>query len=154
MNEAKPIELTFTRLLNAPRELVFKVWTDEQHMAKWWGPKDFTNPVCDMDVRPGGELYIEMTAPDGTLYPNKGIFHEVSEPGKLVFTTTAFEDADGEPGIVILNTVTFDDESGKTRMTLVTKVVKLRHDLHSAAEGMKNGWNQSLDRMELVAESL
>ena len=52
-------ELILTRVLDAPRELVFRMWTDPQHVAQWWGPMGFTNPVCEMDVRPGGELRIE-----------------------------------------------------------------------------------------------
>ncbi len=145
-------EITFTRILNAPRELVFKAWTDETHMAQWWGPKGFTNPVCTMDVRPDGSLYIAMTAPNGMAYPTKGTFHEISEPGRLVFTTTAFDDEHGTPGIEMLNTVTFEEQDGKTKLTLRVTPVKVLPAFAEAVTGMNKGWNESLDRLTAVVE--
>ena len=65
-------EFVITTIINAPRALVFKAWTDPKQMAQWWGPKGFTNPVCEMDVRPGGAHRIVMRGPDGTDYPIKG----------------------------------------------------------------------------------
>ena len=62
-------EVTITRIIDAPRELVFKAWTDPKHMAQWWGPRYFTNPICEMDVRPGGAILIHMRGPDGVIYP-------------------------------------------------------------------------------------
>src|ERR1700681_1552910 len=96
-------ELTITRVFNAPRGIVFKAWIDPIRLAQWWGPKGFTNPVCKIDIRPGGSIYIEMKGPDGTLYPMNGIFKEIQEPEKLVFTSSAL-DKDGKPLFEILNT--------------------------------------------------
>ena len=78
---AKPIsetevEVVLTRVFDAPRALVFKIWTEPHHLAKWWGPRDFTNPVCELDVRVGGKILIHMHAPDGTVYPMTGTFRE------------------------------------------------------------------------------
>src|SRR5436309_7085220 len=70
-------ELTITRVFDAPRALVFKMWTEPAHMAQWWGPHGFTNPVCEMDVRAGGRLRIVMRAPDGVEYPMSGTFREI-----------------------------------------------------------------------------
>src|SRR5215208_1788707 len=84
--------IVITRVFDAPRALVFKAWTDPRHVARWWGPKDFTNPVCEMDVRPGGAITIHMRGPDGVMYPSKGVFHEIVEPERLVFSNTAMED--------------------------------------------------------------
>ena len=70
-------ELTIARIVDASRELVFKAWTDPKQVAQWWGPKGFTNPVCEMDVRPGGAFRIVMRAPDGIEYPTTGIFSEI-----------------------------------------------------------------------------
>ena len=70
-------DLTLTRILDAPRELVFRVWTDETHLARWWGPSGFTNPVCEIDVRVGGAWRIVMRAPDGTEYPCQGVYLEI-----------------------------------------------------------------------------
>ncbi len=74
-----------TRTFDSPRELVFKAWTDPKHVTQWWGPHGFTNPVCELDVRPGGAIRIHMRGPDGTVYPMTGTFHEVVEPERLVF---------------------------------------------------------------------
>ena len=73
-------EVTLTRIIDAPRALVWAAWTEPKHMAQWWGPHQFTNPVCEMDVRPGGKMLIHMKAPDGTVYPMPAIFTEVVKP--------------------------------------------------------------------------
>jgi uncharacterized protein YndB with AHSA1/START domain len=88
-----PQELRLTRILGAPRGLVFKAWTDPEQVARWWGPRGFTNPVCELDARVGGLIRIDMRGPNGAIYPMKGLFHEVVEPERLVFTGTALEDA-------------------------------------------------------------
>ena len=86
-------ELTFIRTFDAPRTLVYKVWTDPAHMAQWWGPKDFTNPVYEIDLRPGGEYRYVMRAPDGAEYPGNGVFVEIIANEKLVMT----DDCSGLP---------------------------------------------------------
>src|SRR6185295_20302708 len=73
-------ELVLTRVFDAPRELVFRAWTDPKHMEQWWGPKVFTNRVEKMDVRPGGAWRIIMCAPDGTEYPAQGEYREIVPP--------------------------------------------------------------------------
>ncbi len=99
-------EMTLTRMINAPREIVFKAWTDPEQLQKWWGPKGFTNPVCNADAIPGGEILIHMQAPDQTIYPMAGEFHEIVEFEKLVFTAAAL-DKNGNRLFEVLNTVTF-----------------------------------------------
>ena len=78
-------ELIITRTLNAPVELVWKVWTEPQHLEKWWGPDGFTNTIGVMDVKPGGEWHLMMHGPDGTDYKNKSVFREVVPCKKLVY---------------------------------------------------------------------
>src|SRR6185503_16886975 len=78
-------EIVITRLLNAPRELVFEVWTNPEHIAKWWGPDGFTNTIEKMDVEPGGVWDLVMHGPDGTDYKNKSIYTEVVKPERIVF---------------------------------------------------------------------
>ncbi len=141
--------LVITRIFDAPRELVFKAWTDPKHLARWWGPTYFTNPVCEADARPGGKLYIEMTGPDGIAYPTKGTFLEVVPPERLVFTTNGVEDEAGNPQLEGLNTVTFEDFQGKTRLTLNT-TAKAKPAAAFALLGMDAGWNQSLDKLGLM----
>src|ERR1700741_568913 len=87
-------EVVLTRVFDAPRALVFRTWTEPQHLAKWWGPRDFTNPVCELDVRVGGRIFIEMHAPDGTVYPMSGTLREIVVPERLVFSAIA-EDRKG-----------------------------------------------------------
>jgi uncharacterized protein YndB with AHSA1/START domain len=140
-------ELTITRIFDAPRELVFKVWTDPKHLAQWWGPQYFTNPVCEIDLRPGGALYIQMTDPDGVAYPVRGTFREVVPPERLVFTTGSFEDESGIPQLEGLNTVTFEDDHGKTKLTLHATILKATPEIAWALAGMKDGWTESLDKL-------
>ncbi len=140
-------ELTLTRMLDAPRELVFRMWTDPQHVAKWWGPTGFTNPVCEMDVRPGGALRIVMRAPDGTDYPMIGTFREIRAPERLVFTNSAV-DGQGNPLLDGLTIVTFTDHGGKTELTVQTRAVALVPLAARMLEGMDAEWSQTLDRLE------
>ena len=77
-------KLALTRILNAPRNLVFKAWTDPKQLAQWWGPTGFTNPLCELDLRVHGEIRIDMRAPDGTVYPMSGAYVEIVEPERLV----------------------------------------------------------------------
>src|SRR5439155_6676281 len=83
--------VTLTRVFEAPRALVWKAWTDPEVMAQWFGPRGFTNPVCQLDVRVGGSLHIVMRGPDGNDYPMKGVFREVLAPERLVFTNIAID---------------------------------------------------------------
>ena len=148
-SQTTPIkELTIIRIFNAPRERVFKAWIDPVQFAAWWGPKGFTNPVCKLDVRPGGAIYDDMTGPDGTVYPMGGTFREIVEPQRLVFTTTAIE---SEPGVYMLenlNTVTFEELDGKTKLTLHVEVLKATPEAQYALDGMNTGWSQSIDKLE------
>src|SRR5260370_13865221 len=139
-------ELVITRVLDAPRELVFRLWTDPKHMAQWWGPRGFTNPVCEMDVRPGGAWRIVMRGPDGFEYPGRGVYREVVEPERLVFTNLAV-DREGNTLLEGLTTVIFAEHGGKTKLTLQTSAVGLVADAARMLEGMEQGWTQSLERL-------
>jgi uncharacterized protein YndB with AHSA1/START domain len=141
-----PRELVLTRIIDAPRELVFKAWTDPQHLAQWWGPQHFTNPVCEVDLRPGGALRIDMRGPDGSIYPLEGVFREVVVPERLVFTNNAL-DATGQPMIEGLTTVTFAEHEGKTLLTVHDLISQATPEAADALAGMDEGWNQSLDRL-------
>jgi uncharacterized protein YndB with AHSA1/START domain len=152
--EKAPRELVITRVFDAPRDLVYKAWTEPEHLAQWWGPHGFTNPVCEVDVRPGGAIYIVMRGPDGTDYPMSGTFQEVVPPERLVFSARAFEDDAGNALLEDVTTVTFEALNGKTAMRLHAVVLKETAEGAEAAEGMEEGWNQSLDRLvELLAKA-
>lgn len=145
---AAPRSFIFNRVLLTTPDVAFSAWTDEAQVANWWGPKDFTNPVCELDVRPGGIIRIDMKGADGILYPMQGTFHEVTNPETLVFTSTAFLDEQGNPGLEILNNVTFGDVNGKTKLRLQSDVIKVSPEAEEALKGMEDGWNQSLFKLE------
>jgi uncharacterized protein YndB with AHSA1/START domain len=151
---AKPAtgDVMIARVFDAPRELVFRVWTDPKHVAKWWGPGGFTNPVCELDVRPGGAIRIHMRGPDGIVYPMTGIYRETVEPERLVFTSAAL-DENGNPLFEILNTVTFAEQGGKTTLTLHARVVKATAKAAPHLAGAEMGWTQSLQRLAEYVKS-
>jgi uncharacterized protein YndB with AHSA1/START domain len=147
-----PPKVVLTRTYAAPRALVFKAWTDPKMMARWWGPKGFTNPVCELDVRPGGVIKVTMRGPDGLDYPMTGLFREIVAPERIVFVCYAHPDEAGTPMLEVVNTATFAERAGKTTMTVQSVVVKAAPGTEKALEGMETGWAQSLDRLaDLVA---
>jgi len=139
-------ELVLTSVFDAPRELVFKAWTDPKRVAQWWGPHRFTNPVCELDPRPGGAIRIHMRGPDGTVYPMTGVYQEVVEPERIVFTSAAL-DAAGKPMFELLTTVTFGEQGGKTKQILRARVIKSTAQAAPYLAGMEAGWTQSLERL-------
>jgi uncharacterized protein YndB with AHSA1/START domain len=144
--DANVREVTITRSFAAPRALVWRAWTDPAHLAAWWGPNGFTNPVCEVDPRPGGAIRIVMRAPDGQEYAMRGEFREVVAPERLVFTNCAVG-ADGATIIDGLTIVTFAERDGGTEMMLHTRAVALVDDAIRMIGGMEAGWTQSIDRL-------
>jgi len=140
-------ELVISRVFDAPRALVFRAWTEPRHLARWWSPKGFTNPVCELDLRPGGRIRIDMRAPDGVVYAMGGAFEEIVEPERLVFTSTAGADSDGKPMLENRNTVTFEDDDGKTKMTVHVLVLRAAPEMAGALAGMEQGWTESIDKL-------
>ena len=136
----------FTRVLNAPRALVFKAWTDPSHLAQWWGPLGFTNPVCELDVRPGGAIRIDMKGPEGTVYPMTGTFREIVEPERLVFTSSAMDEKN-QPLFEVENIVTFTEDTGKTTVVVRASASKLTAEAAQYLAGMEEGWSQTLDQL-------
>jgi uncharacterized protein YndB with AHSA1/START domain len=136
-------ELVITRVVNAPRELVFKAWTDPHHAINWWGPRDYPATHMNMDARPGGTWrHCLISTGTGQELWQHGVFREVVAPERLVFTFVWEEE--GERGIENIVTVTFADEGGKTRLTLRQapfQSVEERDD-HGY------GWNSTIDRLE------
>jgi len=146
-------DVEITRDFDAQRDLVFKAWTDPRQVAQWWGPHGFTNPVCELDVQPGGAILIHMRGPDGVVYPSKGVFNEIIESERLIFTSDAIEDEEGNPQLEVLVTVTFADHEGGTRLTLQAVVVRATPEAAGALAGMEEGWSQSLERLAKLLRS-
>jgi uncharacterized protein YndB with AHSA1/START domain len=137
---APKAELVLTRTFNAPRSLVYKVWTDPKHVAQWWGPHGFTTKIREMDVRPGGAWRYAMRGPDGNDYPFDGVYVEVVEPERLVFDGTI----QGSPEHRVWTEVTFAEREGKTEIT-VRQVYSFESEI--TRTGAPIGWNQQLDRL-------
>jgi len=135
-------ELVITRVFDAPRDLVFRAWTDREHTMQWLGPKNLTAVEFEMDRRPGGAWHSRMRSADGTEYSNRGVVREVVEPERLVFTF-AWDNEDGTPGREMLVTITFDEHHGGTEMTFSQAVFESAED----RDGHREGWSESFDRL-------
>ncbi|MGA2583588.1 MAG: SRPBCC domain-containing protein [Tepidisphaeraceae bacterium] len=161
-------DYVISRVFDAPRNLVYQMWTDPKHLANWWGPSTFTNPVCEMDVRPGGTFRIVMRAPDGSEFPFRGVYREVVPNERLIYTndcsqhpaawhkmvdpTGRFATTDPKNGPV--TTVTFDEHNGKTTMTVHMRFQSAEMRDGFVKIGMNEGWSQSFDDLAgLLKES-
>jgi uncharacterized protein YndB with AHSA1/START domain len=147
-------ELVITRVFDAPAGLVFKAWTDPGRIARWWGPKGFTTPFCKVDLRKGGVFHYCMRSPEGRDYWGKGIYREIVEPERIVFTDV-FSDEKGDTvqpasygmspdwPAQSLVTVTFVELDGRTELTLHHGVPE------DVAErtGARQGWAESLEKL-------
>jgi uncharacterized protein YndB with AHSA1/START domain len=141
-------DVNISRTFEAPRDLVFRVWTDPKHLAQWWGPHHFTNPRCEFDARPGGAIHIDMRAPDGAIYPMRGVVKEIAPPERLVFTSMPIDDK-GNELFEVLTTVTFAEQGGKTTVSVNAHVVRIEApEAEAMLAGMQEGWTQSLERLE------
>jgi uncharacterized protein YndB with AHSA1/START domain len=145
-------EFVITREYPAPRELVFQAWTDPKHVAQWWGPRGFTNPVCDWDPKPGRTLCVVMRAPNGTDYPMGGAFSEIVAPERLVFTAGAINE-NGELLFEFLHTVTFAEQNGGTLLTVHSKVTMTTPEAGKYIGGFEAGMTQSLVRLSQMLQS-
>ena len=147
-------DVLIVRMLDAPRELVWKAWTDPEHFKSWWGPKDYTCPFCEMDLRVGGKYLNCMRSPAGRDYWSTGVYREIVPIERLVFTD-CFADEEGNvvPAthyglspdfpLEMLVIVTFEDLDGRTKMTLEHIGVLSGPD----SESMQQGWNESFDKL-------
>src|SRR5256885_1848630 len=146
---AKPVaqrEIAITRAFDAPRALVFAMFTDAKHLAAWWGPHGWTNPKAEADPRPGGKLLIHMQGPDGSTHPMGGVFDEIVPHERIVFTS--FVDMpDGTRALEARNIVTFADEGGRTKVTLYASAMGFTDFSVRMLAGMEAGWSQSLDKL-------
>lgn len=143
--------VTLTRIYDAPRELVWRAWTDPKHVAQWFGPKHFTSSVPQLDLRIGGALRIVMHGPDGNDYPMKGVFKEIVPPERLVFSNIAV-DKDGNRLLEGETTVILEDAGGKTRLTLHSYAKGLMRIAPQMLAGMEAGWSQSLDKLQVLVD--
>ena len=139
--EVRERELVITRIFDAPRHLVFQAWTEPDRAARWWGPQGFVTTYCNMDVRPGGTFRVCMRSPEGIEHWKQGIYREVVERERLVFTF-AWEDDNGDPGHQTVVTVMLEDLGDRTRVTLRQAVFETT----GWCEDHRRGWTSCLER--------
>ncbi len=150
--------MVVTRVFDAPRELVWKAWTDPKYVMQWWGPKGFTSPSCTMDFRVGGKFLCCMKTPDGQEFWNGGEYYEIVLHEKIVYSMY-FSDAKGnkvEPEHYGIEHEAIEDArdvalfedlgGGRTKLTLIGN-----ETMESAKDsGHLEGWNETLDKVAAV----
>ena len=143
-------DLVLTRLIDAPRAKLFKAWTDADLLKQWFAPLPWTTPHAELDPRPGGASLVVMAGPDGTRFPNSGVYLDVVQDERIVFTD-AYVNAwtpSAKPMMTVI--LTFEEEAGKTRYT-----ARVRHwtvadrEAHEAM-GFHQGWGQCADQLEAL----
>jgi uncharacterized protein YndB with AHSA1/START domain len=148
----KPVDaprqsVVLERAFAAPRALLFRLFTEPEHLVRWWCPYPLTFPVCEWDPRPGGRLHLEMQFPDGTRYPFIGAFSEVEPPGRLVFSMQSDIDAEGMPQTEVVTTITFTERGDETVVRVEIAVVKAGPPTAESLAGMAFGWMQDFGRL-------
>jgi uncharacterized protein YndB with AHSA1/START domain len=137
-------EIVQTRILKAPREKVWKAWTEPERLIQWWGPQGFTNTFHEISITPGGVWRFMMHGPDGVDYPNKIIFEEVKEPERLVYIHSG---DDGADDITFRSIVTFKDLGDKTELTM-RAILQTKEIRDETAKYAVEGGKQTIDRLE------
>ena len=152
---AEPLhELTLSRLIAAPRAILWRCWTEPELIKQWFTPRPWTTPVVETDLRPGGASYMLFRGPSGEAFPNRGVYLDVVPERKLVFTDAYVEAwvPSAEPFMTAV--ITFADEAGGTRYE-----ARVRHWSESAMKrheemGFHDGWGKAADQLEDVAKRL
>jgi uncharacterized protein YndB with AHSA1/START domain len=147
-------DLTLTRIIDAPREKVYRAWTDPELLKQWFAPLPYTTPEVRIDLRPGGSNLIVMRSPDGDNMPNRGVYLEVVPNERLVFTdayTTAWEPAE-KPFVTVI--LTFEDEGGKTKYTAVARHWTVADREAHEKMGFHEGWGQCADQLAALVAHL
>jgi len=136
--------ISITRMIEAPRDVVFDAWTSNEHLQQWWGPNGFTLTTDEIDVRPGGRWVFTMHGPDGVDYPNVIVYEEVARPERIAFEHGS--GASDDP--TFQGVITFDEFMGNTVLTM-RSVFTTREHLDEVVErvGAIEGGNQTLDRL-------
>jgi uncharacterized protein YndB with AHSA1/START domain len=160
-------ELVITRIINAPPEKVFKAFTDPKQLSQWFSPRQFTNPVCEVDLRVGGSRRIVMRSPAGEDLLLEGTFREIVDNKRIVVIDSLAKHPPEWHAMVnkhrphakgnlpdLLCTITFEDYAGKTKLTIYYQfeVAEDRNALTNG--GMIDGWAQTLDKLEEMLASI
>lgn len=156
-------DLTLTRIFHAPREIVFRAFSDPEQMKRWWGPKGFTLPICEVDFRVGGRSFSCMRSPEGKDYCGVGVYKEIVEPERIVVTDSFADEnrnivpatdygMNSDMPLEMLITVTLENVVEGTMLTLTHEGIPPGDDREDA----RQGWSESLDKLSeyLLAENL
>ena len=156
MSSKQDLDLEISRLLKAPRDLVWKAWTDPSHLKEWWCPKPWTTEVLAFDLVPGGAFHTLMRGPDGGISDNPGSFLDVVPRSRIVWTTALvaqWRPADN-PWLPMSAYITMDDEGEHTRyVARVLHKDKASRDQHEEM-GFFDGWGTCITQLEAYAQSL
>ena len=137
-------EIVATRVVDAPRRLVWEAWTSPEHLPHWLlGPAGWTMPICEIDLRPGGAWHYGWRGPDSTEMEVRGVYQEIVPPERLVFTESW-----GGDWPETLNTLILSEEDGKTTMTCTVLYPTKEARDAALGTGMKEGWSESYDRLD------
>jgi uncharacterized protein YndB with AHSA1/START domain len=158
--ELQTKELVITRIFDAPRELVFKMWAHAEHLVHWWGPKGFEPIVKKLEFKPGGEFHYGMKGANGQELWGKFIYRDIVEPEKIVYVN-CFSDADGNitrspfmPNwpLEILNTITFEFDEGKTKLTIAARPINAPEEemevFRTNMGSMQQGFGSIIEKLE------
>ncbi len=149
-------EITFTRVFDAPRELVFRAFSEPEQVRQWWGPTGWTMPVCTIDFRPGGEWHYCISNAAGEEHCARAVYHEIVVPEKIVFSD-AMVDAQGQVIEALpkkRTTVIFADLGEKTQITVQVQAVSPADLEKLLAMGFKQGFGQALNNLEHLLQGL
>ena len=137
-------EIVVTRVVDAPRRLVWQAWTSPEHLPRWMlGPEGWTMPVCEIDLRPGGAWHYRWRGPDGTEMDMRGVYREVAPPERLVHTESW-----GGDWPDTLNTLVLTEKDGKTTMVCSVLYPSKEARERALGTGMKEGWSASYERLD------
>jgi uncharacterized protein YndB with AHSA1/START domain len=143
-------DMTMTTVMDAPRELVFRAYTDPELFARWWGPRRLKNRILKYDSRPGGEWHVVQVDTDGSEYGFRGVNHDVVANERICQT---FEFL-GVPGHVALQTATFESIGNKTRVTAHTVFESVMDRDGMVSSGMRSGADESMERLQELLDEL
>ena len=136
-------ELRIARVFDAPRAMVFKAWTEPARLAQWWGPRGFSLPSCQIDLRPGGSYRFTMLGPDGDEHWSQGVFREIVEPERIVMAGCWVDRAGNPISPQSVITVILEEDGEKTKLTLHHRVF----ESEASREAHRRGWISSMERL-------
>ncbi len=157
MNDLNPkLDLFFERIVDAPKELLWKAWTQPQHLMPWFCPLPWKTIACEIDLRPGGRFHTVMQSPEGEKFPNDGCYLEVIENGRLTWTNALLPNFRPVAGVAqpestvdfkFTASIMLEDHGKGTRYTAIARHADEAGRNQHAAMGFEQGWGAALDQL-------